>query len=306
VAAEPPFRFAGELCALGTALCWSIGSNLFAVAGRRMSSMVLNRLRIAAAAILLAGTLLVTRGTPWPTWASPSQTAILALSGLIGFVFGDTFYFKCLVILGPGRAALLASTAPLFTAALAWPLLGEAPGPLALLGIAMTLGGVFLVLALRARETAPVHAEGSLATGAIAGVLGAIGQAVGFVLSKLALRDGGVDALSATVIRIVAAFVAIWALTLAQRALRETLAPLRDRHATAAMAGGAATGPFLGVVFSLAAIQFIDTGVAASIIASYPILAILIGSRMNHERLTVGYLLGACIAVAGVVVLFLR
>ena len=268
--------------------------------------MVLNRLRIAAAAILLAGTLFVTRGTPWPTWATPHQTAILALSGLIGFVFGDTFYFKCLVILGPGRAALLASTAPLFTAALAWPLLGEAPGPLALLGIVMTLSGVFLVLMLRARENTPAHHEGSIATGVIAGVLGAIGQAVGFVLSKLALRDGGLDPLGATVIRIVSAFAVIWVMTLVQRALKETLAPLRDARATAFMAGGATTGPFLGVVFSLAAIQWIDTGVAASIIASYPILAILIGSRMNHERLTAGYLLGAAIAVAGVVVLFLR
>lgn len=271
-----------------------------------MGSAVLNRLRIAAAAVLLSGTLLIMRGTPWPTWASPTQTGILVVSGLIGFVFGDTWYFRALVILGPGRAALLASLAPLFTAALAWPLLGEAPGPLALLGMAMTLGGVFAVLAQRARQPGPAHPEGSVAMGVFAGVLGAIGQAVGFVLSKLALRDGGMDPLGATVIRIGAAFVAIWLLTLLQRAAKETLAPLRDARATLFMAGGALTGPFLGVVFSLAAIQYIDTGVAASIIASYPILAILIGSRMNHEKLTPGYLLGAAIAVAGVVVLFLR
>jgi len=140
----------------------------------------------------------------------------------------------------------------------------------------------------------------------VAGVLGAIGQAVGFVLSKLALRDGGVDPLSATVIRIGAACVVIWLMALAQRAVKETLRPLRDVRASASMVGGAATGPFLGVVLSLAAIQWIDTGIAASIIASYPILAILIGSRMNHEKLTARYLLGAAIAVGGVIVLFLR
>ena len=294
------------MAALGTALCWAIGSNLFAVAGRTMGSAVLNRLRIAAAAILLSGTLLVLRGTPWPMWATPAQTGILAVSGLIGFVFGDAWYFRALVILGPGRAALLASLAPLFTAALAWPVLGEVPGPLALLGIAMTLGGVFAVLAMRARQAGPVHAEGSVAMGVVAGVLGALGQAVGFVLSKVALREGGVDALSATVIRVVAALAAIALMTVAQRAVRETLAPLRDARATAFMAGGALTGPFLGVVFSLAAVQLIQAGVAASIMASYPILAILIGSRMNHERLSAGYLLGAVIAVGGVVVLFLR
>jgi drug/metabolite transporter (DMT)-like permease len=36
----------------------------------------------------------------------------------VGFVFGDTNYFRALVILGPGRAALLASLAPLFTLAM--------------------------------------------------------------------------------------------------------------------------------------------------------------------------------------------
>ena len=60
----------------------------------------------------------------------------------VGFVFGDGFNFKALVILGPGRGALLAGTAPLFTALLAWPVLGEHPGPLVLLGMLLTVGGV--------------------------------------------------------------------------------------------------------------------------------------------------------------------
>src|SRR5439155_15400725 len=106
----------GEFAALGTGLCWACGANLFHAAGRRMGSLVLNRLRIATAAVFLTVSLLIFKGSPWPTWATPAQIGLLSLSGLIGFAFGDTFSFRSMVILGAGRQSLLASLAPIFTA----------------------------------------------------------------------------------------------------------------------------------------------------------------------------------------------
>ena len=297
-------RFAGETAALGTALCWSVGSNFFAAAGRRMGSRVLNRLRITTAAVFLSLALLATHGAPWPVWATRPQVGLLAVSGLIGFVFGDTWYFRSLVILGPGRAALIASLAPVFTVFIAWPVLHELPGPLAALGMALTLGGVAWVVSARATARTE-HAEGSVAMGVFAGVLGALGQAGGYVLSKLAMQSG-IDPLSATVIRVTSAMVAIWILACAERAVPETLSALRDRRATAFMAGGAFCGPFMGVTLSLLALRYIQAGVASSITATYPILTMIIASRVHGEPLTRRAIVGALIAVAGVVVLFLR
>ena len=297
-------RFAGEFAALGTALCWATGSNLFAAAGRRMGSVVLNRLRITVAAAFLCTALLVFRGSPWPTWASGSQIALLAASGLVGFAFGDTYYFRALVILGPGRAALLASLAPLFTLAIAWPLLGEAPGPLALLGVALTLGGIFIVLRESERREHP-HVEGSAFVGVVAGVLGALGQAVGFVISKLALRSG-LDPLSATVVRVTVAMLGIWGLAALRGEAAGSFVALRDRAAARFMVGGAFFGPFLGVTLSLYALQHIEAGVAASITACYPLPTILISARFHGERITARSLVGALATVVGVVVLFLR
>jgi len=297
-------RLAGEIAALGTAFCWAAGTNLFAAAGRRMGSRVLNRLRITVAALFLGLALLVARGSPWPTWATGSQVLLLAASGLVGFVFGDANYFRALVILGPGRAALLASLAPLFTLAIAWPVLGEAPGPLALLGVALTLGGIFAVLhELGRREHA--HVEGSALAGVVAGVLGALGQAVGYVISKVALRSG-LDPLSATVVRVVAAAIGVWALAAIQRDAAGSLAALRDRAATLFMVAGAFFGPFLGVTLSLYALLHIEAGVAASITAFYPLPTILLSARFHGERLTARSLAGSAVAIAGVVVLFLR
>jgi drug/metabolite transporter (DMT)-like permease len=149
------------------------------------------------------------------------------------------------------------------------------------------------------------HVEGSALAGVVAGVLGALGQAVGYVISKLALRSG-LDPLSATVVRVVAAMVGIWALAAARGEAGGSFAVLRDRAAAFFMVGGAFFGPFLGVTLSLYALQHIEAGVAASITACYPLPTILLSARFHGERLTARSLVGAVVTVAGVVVLFLR
>jgi drug/metabolite transporter (DMT)-like permease len=286
-------------------VCWASGANLFAAAAHRLGPAPLNRLRLAFGLAFLALALLVTQGQPWPVEATPFQLAVLAVSGLIGFVFGDGHGFRSMVILGPGRATLVISLAPLFTLLLAWPVLGERPGPLVLAGMALLLGGLAWVLLERAEERHE-RASGPVAAGVVAGVLAALGQAGGYVLSKVALQSG-IDPLPATVVRVGAATIAMWAWAAARGEAGTTLAAARaDRAGALFAAGGALAGPFLGVTLSLVALQHVEAGVAASITAFFPVLTILMARRFHHERLTARLLLGALVAVAGVIVLFLR
>jgi drug/metabolite transporter (DMT)-like permease len=296
--------YTGELAALGTAVCWASASNLFAAAAGTMGSRILNRLRITAAWGFLTVTLWLVHHAIWPTWATAPATVALAVSGMIGFIFGDSFGFRAIVILGPGRASLLASTAPLFTTALAWPLLHQHPGPLAFLGMLLTVSGTAFVFTAPSRRR-PGHAEGGIAMGIASGLLGAIGQAGGYVLSKVALRTG-LDPLSGTVIRVGCACVTIWIMTGMARQVLPTLATLRDPRATLFMLGGALMGPCLGVMLSLMSLQLIEAGVSASITAVSPIFALLIAARFHNERLTWRALAGCVFAVAGIVVLFRR
>jgi len=298
-------RFAGELAALATAVCWASGANLFAAAAHRLGPIVLNRLRLAFGLAFLALALLVLRGSPWPTWATPYQLAVLAVSGLIGFIFGDGWGFRAIMILGPGRATLVLSLAPLFTLLLAWPILGEHPGPLVLVGMTLLLGGLAWVLLERVQETHE-HPAGSIRLGILAATLAALGQAGGYVLSKLALRTG-IDPLSATVVRVTAATLAMWGWAAMRGQVAPTLRAARaDRGGTLFAAGGAFAGPFLGVTLSLLALEYVEAGVAASITAFFPVLTILIAKKFHHEPITPRLILGALIAVAGVIVLFLR
>jgi len=297
-------RYVGEIAALGTALCWATGSSLFVSAGRRMGSVVLNRMRLTAGAVFLGTALWVTHGSPWPVWATASQIQILVASGLVGFVFGDSFYFRSLVILGAGRAALLASTSPVLVAILARVFLGERLGPLALAGIATTMAGLVIVLYGEV-QTERRHPEGSALVGVVSGLLAAVGQSVGYVLSKMALQQG-LDALSSTVVRVGAAVIAVWLLAPIQGGHARTVASLRDRVALWTMLGGAFTGPFLGVTLSLVALQYTEAAIAASITACYPIPALLIASHFHRELVTPRILVGALVTVAGVILLFLH
>jgi len=69
---------------------------------------------------------------------------------------------------------------------------------------------------------------------------------------------------------------------------------------------GALLGPFLGISFSLIAIAHTDVGVAATIMATVPILMLPLVRIMYREHLTPKAVGGAFLAVAGVALLFLR
>jgi drug/metabolite transporter (DMT)-like permease len=297
-------RFAGESAALGAAVSFSVAANLFAAAGRRVGSASVNRIRLAAAVPMLVVALALIHGAPWPVWATRFQLVVLAISGLVGFIFGDGNYYRSLVILGPGRASLIAATAPVFTMIIAWATLGEIPGRLAFLGVALTGCGVMIVF-YKKQFAAAASPAGSIAAGVFAGVLGALGQAGGLVLSKVALRSG-LDPLSATVIRATAGCLGVWTLTLVRGAASETLEAVRDGRTIRLVLVGTLAGPLLGVALSLLAINLIEAGVAASIIAISPIPTMLLARWVHHEPITVRSLVGAFTAVAGVMVLFMR
>jgi drug/metabolite transporter (DMT)-like permease len=68
---------------------------------------------------------------------------------------------------------------------------------------------------------------------------------------------------------------------------------------------GAIFGPFLGVSFSLLAVQQTATGIASTIMSIVPVLIIPPAVLVLHERVSARALIGAIAAVAGVALLFL-
>ena len=295
----------GELAALGTASCWTLASLVFTRAGRQIGAFNLNKLRIPIAAICLAGAVIVTGSSHDLMRLARGDVAWLALSGLIGLTLGDSCYFHSLVILGPRRAMLLMSSAPVMAALLALAFLGEHLGWMAWLGIAITLVGIAWVTAERDfhSENSP---HGSKAFGVLLGLGGAVGQAVGLVIAKRVLIGSDIAPLVATLVRMIAATIGIWSYALVLGQGRSTLALLGQASVRWVVLAGAILGPFVGVWLSLVSVKHIEAGVAATIMAIVPVLILPLVVLVLHERVTSRAVLGAIVAVGGVAMLFLR
>lgn len=307
----------GVLAAAGTAFCWAMTALFFGAAARRIGQFHVNAIRLVIACALLG---LACAVTGVFAAAPMAQFVLLALSGLVGLTLGDAAMFSALQILGPRRASLIMALAPGMTALLMVPLLGETLGWAGVAGMTITLAGVMWVVLERGQ---PGEIQGSVLLGVVMGMLGALGQAGGLILSKAGLGnaaqgsllnqwsglDGGVvelHPLFGTLVRMLAGTVILLAYGLAARKLIETLGKLRDRRALAQTTAGATFGPFIGVTLSLAAVQLTNTAVASTIMATSPVLVIPIVAIVYKQKITWRAVAGAIVAVAGVAVLTFR
>ena len=109
---------------------------------------------------------------PRRLWPRLLAAALLNVTAWMGFAtFG-------LVWLGAGEAAILAYTVPVWTALLAWPVLGEAPTARRVVALLLSLGGVGILFAGRGLDFGLVKLPGmALLTGAA--VLFALGTVWG-------------------------------------------------------------------------------------------------------------------------------
>ena len=273
----------------------------FAAAGQRLGSLVVNFLRLVLALGALAIFNTIRRGHPFPVDASDHAWLWLSLSGIVGFTLGDLCLFRAFVLLGPRLSTLVMSTAPLFTAVIGFVALGETLDGIELVGMALTLGGVAWAVTDRRPRidgTQPV-ARGK---GVLLAFGGAIGQAGGLVMSKYGMGD--YDAFASTQIRIIAGAIGFAILYTAIRWWPRVWAARHDRKGLGLTVLGAIMGPFLGVSLSLLAVQNTETGVAASIMATTPIVIIPIAVWVQRDRVGLGGIAGAVLAVCGVALLF--
>lgn len=300
------FAHWGELAALGTAVCWAFTAMFFASAGTRIGSLVVNFVRLVMALGLLSAFSWIARGQPLPLDASLHAWVWLSISGLVGFAFGDLCLFRALLVIGPRLSSLLMSMAPPLTALIGFVVLGETLALADLVGMTLTVLGIAWAIT----DRVPSRPGASLdqlspqqKLGGIALALGgALGQAGGLVLSKHGM--GSYDAFAATQIRVMAGVVGFSVIFFVTRWWPRVRAGVRHRAGMAYTGLGAVFGPFLGVSLSLIAVQHTETGIAASIMATSPILIIPIVMLVRRERVGLGGIAGTVLAVVGVVLLF--
>ena len=290
----------GELAALTAATLWGFTSVFFfSVAAHRIGALRVNLLRLPLGWGLLGLTLLVTGMSPI---TDAGSLALLAVSGVVGLSIGDLAYFAAMRRIGPRLAVLLLSLAPLFAAGIGVVLLREIPGPMAIAGIVLTLGGVFWVVLERRDEGMP---PGHHVWGVVLGVIAAFCQGFGLVLAKWGMA-GGLHPLASSWLRMTAGTAAIWLGAVLAGRIRDLDLRGSLRLAWPQVVGGAVMGPFLGATLSLVAARHTEVGVAATLMATTPIIVIPLVMLTERYRPSWRALAGTIVAIVGIALLFAR
>lgn len=295
--------YVGEGAGLLTALLWSFTAIFFTLGTRRVGALAVNLVRLSLAVLLLGTTHALVEGEFFPAGAGLGPWAWLSLSGVIGLSLGDSLLFSALDLLGPRKAMLLMATSPILTALLGLWLFGETLSPAQAAGIAVTVAGVAWVVSERGGNAHPGSADHRF-KGSLLGLGASACQSLGLLAAKQGMA-GGLPPLGATLMRMVAACVCLWAVSALRGQLPRTLRALeRDPGSLRFIGAGGVTGPYLGVWMSLAAVAHAKVGVAATLMSLVPIFLIPMTRIAFGERATGRAVAGTLAAFAGSALLF--
>jgi drug/metabolite transporter (DMT)-like permease len=302
----------GFLAAIGTLLSWSVGTLAFTQAARRIDPGLLNKTRLMLAVIGTGLIACVAYGHwPWELVTMPSASAWLwlTLSGIVGLTIGDFFGFTSLMILGARRQSMVGTVAPIFALGGGWALLGESVSWLGVAGTALTIGGVMWSMSsVEERNDVRREGYGSFSKGLLFAIGGAACQGFGLVLAKLGMQSSiGTDTIPpfhAAFMRMVAGFASIYVFDRLRRAPAVRMSQaFSNAEAVRPMLLGAVSGPILGVSMSLLAATSLGAGLAQTIFSMVPFVVMAIAAFMYGERIRLRIVVGALVAVLGVIIL---
>jgi len=305
----------GELISIGVAFSWTATALLSEFGSKRLGNLTLNVLRMLLAMLFSLVLFGVVTGSPLPPGASAEAAGWMLLSGLVGYVIGDFCLFQCYIIIGSRYGQLFMTLAPLAAALMAWLTLGQQMKAMSIVAMLVTLLGIGISVLGRGE-----HHKVSLKL-PLNGVLFAIGaavcQGVGLVLSKIGMdhyetttmaKAGIPDWIvpfSANFYRCIAGIIGFLFLLWVANGLDHLREAMHDRKGLTVATATTIFGPFVGVGFSLMAVQYTSAGIASTLMAMTPIIILLPSYWLFHEKITWRAVLGAVISVCGVSLFFM-
>jgi drug/metabolite transporter (DMT)-like permease len=293
--------FRGEFAALSAACIWAVAAVIYTGVGRQLSPLMLNLVKGVIAIVLLILTLLI-QGELLPS-VPITAVILLGLSGVVGIGLGDTAYFEALNCLGARRTLILESLAPPLAAVLALVFLQEQLTTRAWSGIALTILGVTWVVV----ERVPDNVQPSLQPlrGVLFGLLAALSQASGAVLSRAALAGTTISPLWSATVRITGGVLLLVPWIIVQRRSLRELKPLQSRQLLTTVLGTAFASTYLGIWLQQTSLKYAATGIAQSLTSTSPLFVLPIAFAMG-DRVSFRSVVGVLIALGGIGLLFSR
>jgi len=295
-------NYTGEIAGLATAICWTATAMSFQIASRRIGSVSVNLIRLVFAFIfyLIYSKIFLNQ---WLPLDAPLKAWIyLSISGLIGFVLGDYFLFKSYEYISSKISMLIMTLAPPVAAILGWFMMGERFTWMNALGMFLVIFGVSLVIAKKDVENG-VKSRRYPVKGLVFAFLGAIGQGVGAVFSKIGMGD--YDPFASSQIRVITGVIGFTIMISVMKRWKIVARGAIDKKASKALLIGSFFGPFLGVSLGMVAFKFTTVGIASTLMATVPVFILIPSHLILKEKLTINEVIGAFFAVAGIALFFM-
>lgn len=292
-------KLIGESAALSAALLWAISSVIYSRLGLKIPPLQLNLYKGIIAIALVAITLLI-QGTALIN-LSTSTVVLLTISGMIGIGLGDTAYFSALNSLGARRTLLLETSSPPMGALLALIFIGEQLAYSSWCGIFLTILGIAWVIS----ERNPVDRTSVSPQGIMWGILAAIAQALGAVISRYALIQSAVSPLESTLIRLIGGTVIVIGLLFFPLTKQTTMQWQLSRRSLGVIAIAAFGSTYLGIWLQQISLKFAPTGIAQTFLATSPLFILPIVA-LQGEKISLRAILGVVVSLAGIALMFIR
>lgn len=309
-------EYLGEIISLVVAFSWTITALFANEASNRLGAMVVNVIRMVLATLFLGIILWVTVGSPYPVYADGPAWIYLALSALVGYVFGDFCLFNSYVVIGARFGQLFMTLAPPISAITGWLLLDEVMSWRSWFAMLVTISGIAISI-LSKGDDSKLHFNLPV-KGILLGIGAGLGQGVGLVLSKIGIQhyaeaippdapEAMVQVLpfASTMIRAIvgaAGFICWMGL---QGKLSQFKTAVKDRPGMKYATLTTLFGPVIGVSLSLMAVQYTDTGIASTLMALTPVLIIAPYAIIYKQRIKAKEILGVAVSMVGVAMFFL-
>ena len=306
----------GEIISLSVAVSWTITALFADKASHRLGSMTANVVRLSLATFFLAILLWLTVGRPYPVYADGKTWLWLALSALVGYVFGDWCLFNSYLCIGARFGQLFMTLAPPMAAVAGRIILGETLSWKAWMAMGVTLCGIAISILSRGEDH---HVKLSLPVkGILLGLGAGLGQGVGLVLSKVGMQHyeaavpveapalmGTMLPFASTLIRAVVGGAGFLLLMTLQKGLPELRKAAGDRTGMGYALIMTLFGPVIGVSLSLMAVQYTDAGIASTLMALTPVLILLPCAFIYRQKIRPKEIAGVCVSMLGVALFFL-
>jgi drug/metabolite transporter, DME family len=285
----------GEAVALLSAALWACASVLFAKGAKQLHVVPLNLIRCVIATAFFWALLPLFGGLRAVAAIPLDQWFWLFLSVVMLLIVGDILYFRAMDLAGVSWAMPVASINPLWAVLLAAIFVDEPLSWTLLAGAVLVIVG--LVLVGRSGNEQEAIGRRQQRIGLALALAASLAWGIGQVVLKPA--TAGLESVVANSVRQPMAVLTMLALSLA-RGKRGEVRQL-DRRSWLVIVVGSLAGTGFGSLLFVLSIQMIGAGRTAVLTATAPLMAIPLAALWLGERPNRWTLVGALLAMAGIV-----